>query len=172
MYPDSFAPHYVLSFIYQAEGRYEEAYEESFKELTSGGEDIHCRDPKNASKVRWKDAWQKLVAKKRVSTWDLAGLSLALGIRAKHWTCYLGLLTNARHSTTLRYISRMRRLQRTNSATGTSVASAPFRRIERPVPKNRSFTSCCVMEAPRVRSRSKSSSAAIWISCQSNPWCW
>ena len=44
----------------------------------------------------------------------------------------------------------MRRLPRTNSATGTSVNSAPLRRIERPVPKNRFFTSCCVMvDAPR-----------------------
>src|ERR1700730_11203259 len=49
------------------------------------------------------------------------------------------------HSTTWRYISRMRRLPRTNSATGTSVNSAPLRRTERPVPKNRFFTSCCVM---------------------------
>src|SRR6202521_199833 len=39
----------------------------------------------------------------------------------------------------------MRRLPRTNSATGTSVNSAPLRRTERPVPKNRFFTSCCVM---------------------------
>jgi hypothetical protein len=31
------------------------------------------------------------------------------------------------------------------SATGTSVNSAPLRRTERPVPKNRFFTSCCVM---------------------------
>ena len=34
----------------------------------------------------------------------------------------------------------MRRLPRNNSATGTSVASAPLRRKERPVPKNRFFT--------------------------------
>jgi hypothetical protein len=34
----------------------------------------------------------------------------------------------------------MRCLPRTNSATGTSVTSAPLRRIERPVPKNRFFT--------------------------------
>src|SRR5271157_767593 len=33
----------------------------------------------------------------------------------------------------------MRCLPRTNSATGTSVNSAPLRRIERPVPKNRFF---------------------------------
>jgi len=66
--------------------------------------------------------------------------------------------------------SRMRRLPRTNSATGTSVNSAPLRRKERLVPKNRFFTSCCVMvEAPRMRPPSKSSSAAIWIWRQSNP---
>src|ERR1700723_2441374 len=39
----------------------------------------------------------------------------------------------------------MRRLPRRNSATGTGANSAPLRRTERPVPKNRFFTSCCVM---------------------------
>ena len=50
------------------------------------------------------------------------------------------------------------------SAIGTNAASAPLRRKERPVPKNRFLTSCCVIvEAPRVRSPSISSCAAIWI---------
>src|ERR1035438_5003644 len=47
----------------------------------------------------------------------------------------------------------MRSLPRTNSATGTRVTSAPLRRIERPVPKNRFFTSCCVMVEAREAHR-------------------
>jgi hypothetical protein len=60
------------------------------------------------------------------------------------------------------------------SATGTSVNSAPLRRIDRPVPKNRFFSSCCVrVDPPRMRRLPCiSSSAAISIACQSNPWCW
>src|SRR6202021_2493386 len=66
--------------------------------------------------------------------------------------------------------SEPRRLSRTNSATGTSVNSAPLRRIERPVPKNRFFTNCCVrVDPPRMRPPSISPSAAISIASQSNP---
>ncbi len=81
LYPDSHVPHYVLSLIYQAEGRYEEAYQETFKELTAGGSDPLFMAEIEAihRKSGWKAAYQKLLATRRVSTWDLAGLSLVVG---------------------------------------------------------------------------------------------
>ena len=85
LHPNAFPPHYLLQLVYQAQGRYEEAYEEFYKEMIAGGpasatmaaiEKIHATSG-------WKGAWQEVVAKRTLSTWDLAGMTLALGERQK-----------------------------------------------------------------------------------------
>ncbi|HZW92848.1 MAG TPA: tetratricopeptide repeat protein [Candidatus Eremiobacteraceae bacterium] len=79
LHPDSFAPHYVLWLIYQAEGRPDEADAEFFKMTAGGFNPAMTEIQKTHAKLGWKGAWQKLVARKLVSSWDLAGVSLAVG---------------------------------------------------------------------------------------------
>jgi len=82
--PDWFPPHYVLWLIYQAEGRSEEADKEFFKMTAEGFNPAVAEIQKTHAKLGWKGAWKKLAARNLVSSWDLAGVSLALG--DKHQT--------------------------------------------------------------------------------------
>lgn len=88
IYPDFPAAHYFLSRIYEAQGMYEEAYQESFKLHTLGGvspamveiQQVHARSG-------WKGAYQKSLAwmlherslGTYVSAYDIAETYLALG---------------------------------------------------------------------------------------------
>lgn len=78
LHPDSFAPHYVLWLIYQAEGRPVEADAEFFKMTAGGFNPAMTEIQKTHAKLGWKGAWQRLVARKLVSSWDLAGVSLGI----------------------------------------------------------------------------------------------
>ena len=77
--PDSFPPHYVLWLIYQAEGRSQDADTEFFKMAPGGLNPAMAEIQKIHAKLGWKGAWKKLSARKLVSNWDLAGVSLAVG---------------------------------------------------------------------------------------------
>ena len=79
LHPDSFAPHYVFWLIYQAQGRSGEADTEFFKMTAGGFNPAMAQIEKTHAKLGWKGAWEKLLARKLVSSWDLAGVSLALG---------------------------------------------------------------------------------------------
>jgi len=70
---------YVLWLIYQAEGHPDEADAEFFKMTAGGFNPAMTEIQKTHAKLGWKGAWQKLVARKLVSSWDLAGVSLAVG---------------------------------------------------------------------------------------------
>jgi len=78
LHPDSFAPHYVLWLIYQAEGRPDEADAAFFKMTTGGFNPAMTEIQETHAKLGWKGAWPKLVARKLVSSWDLAGVSLGI----------------------------------------------------------------------------------------------
>jgi TolB-like protein/DNA-binding winged helix-turn-helix (wHTH) protein/Tfp pilus assembly protein PilF len=84
LHSDSFAPHYVFWLIYQEEGRNEEADAEFFKMTAAGFNPSMTEIQKTYAKLGWNGAWEKLVARKLVSSWDLAGVSLAVG--DKHQT--------------------------------------------------------------------------------------
>ncbi len=77
LHPNSFAPHYVLWLIYQTEGRSTEADTEFFKMSAAGGNPAMIEIQQTYAKLGWTGAWKKLVAGKLVSSWDLAGVSLA-----------------------------------------------------------------------------------------------
>ena len=79
LHPDSFAPHYVFWLIYQEEGRNEEADTEFFKMTAAGFNPSMTEIQETHAKLGWKGAWGKLVARKLLSSWDLAGVSLAVG---------------------------------------------------------------------------------------------
>ena len=81
LHPDSFAPHYVLWMLYQAEGHPEEADREFFKMTAGGINPAMAEIQRTYARLGWKGAWQKLLTTKLVSSWDIAGVSLVAGDR-------------------------------------------------------------------------------------------
>jgi len=76
LHPDSFAPHYVLWLVYEAEGHSSDADAEFFKMTASGFNPAMGEIQTTHAKLGWKGAWNELLAAKLVSSWDLAGISL------------------------------------------------------------------------------------------------
>jgi len=81
LHPDAFAPHYVLWMLYQAEGHPKEADTEFFKMTAGGINPAMTEIQRTHARLGWKGAWQKLLATKLVTSWDIAGVSLVASDR-------------------------------------------------------------------------------------------
>ena len=88
IYPSFPAAHYFLGNIYEAQGMYEEAYQEAFKLQTLEGISPSMAEIREIhAKSGWKGAYQKFLAMmlharstgKYVSAYDIAETYLALG---------------------------------------------------------------------------------------------